>query len=80
MTYGIGPVELLVYHANNRLRKPNRHINQTQARAVLEETAKLLEKSMDMKNDPGIDAYSIISCIRFLARTPSDYFELHTQE
>ena len=80
MTYGIGPVELLVYDANNRLRKPNRHIHQTQAHAVLEETAKLLEKSMDAKNDSGIDAYSIINCIRFLARTPSDYFERHTQE
>ena len=76
MAGGIGPVELLVYHSKNRLRKPNRHINQTQARAVLEELAKLLDKSMDAKADPDIDAYSIINCIRFLARTPSDYFEL----
>jgi hypothetical protein len=76
MTYGIGPVELLVYHSNNRLRKPVRHINQTQARAVLEELAKLLDRSMADEIDAQVDAYSIINTIRFLARTPSDYFEL----
>lgn len=72
----IGPIELLTLKTNNRLLKPKHHVNQQQVRATLEELSNLLVAATDKKDIDCLDAYSIINCIRLMARTPSDCFEL----
>ena len=71
----IGPIELLTLKTNNRLLKPKHHVNQQQVRATLEELSNLLIAATDKKDIDSLDAYSIINCIRLMARTPSDVFE-----
>jgi hypothetical protein len=41
----------------------------------LEELSHLLDAAVDNKDVDSLDAYSIINCIRLMARTPSDVFE-----
>ena len=72
----IGPIELLTLKTNNRLLKPKHHVNQQQVRATLEELSNLLIAATDKKDLDVLDAYSVINCIRLMARTPSDCFEL----
>ena len=75
MTYGIGPIELLTIKTNNRLLKPKHHVTNNQVRATLEELSHLLDVAVDRKDVDSLDVYSIINCIRLMARTPSDVFE-----
>ena len=77
MTQTIGPIELLTLKTNNRLLKPKHHVTTQQVRATLEELSHLLDKAVDHKDVDSLDVYSIINCIRLMARTPSDCFELH---
>jgi len=78
MTPAIGPIELLTLKTNNRLLKPKHHVNNNQVRATLEELSHLLDAAVDRKDAQNLDAYSIINCIRLMARTPSDVFELQS--
>jgi hypothetical protein len=77
MNQTIGPIDLLVLQTNNRLLKPKHHVNSQQVRATLEELARLLDASVGNKGIDNLDVYSVINCIRLMARTPSDCFELH---
>jgi hypothetical protein len=77
MTSAIGPIDLLTRKTNNRLLKPKHHVTTQQVRATLEELSHLLDKAVDHKDVDSLDVYSIINCIRLMARTPSDCFELH---
>jgi hypothetical protein len=77
MTQAIGPIDLLTLKTNNRLLKPKHHVTTQQVRATLEELSHLLDKAVDDKDVNSLDVYSIINCIRLMARTPSDCFELH---
>ena len=77
MTQTIGPIDLLTLKTNNRLLKPKHHVTTQQVRATLEELSHLLDKAVDDKDVDSLDVYSIINCIRLMARTPSDCFELH---
>ena len=77
MTQTIGPIDLLTLKTNNRLLKPKHHVTTQQVRATLEELSHLLDKAVDHKDVDSLDVYSIINCIRLMARTPSDCFELH---
>jgi hypothetical protein len=77
MTQAIGPIDLLTLKTNNRLLKPKHHVTTQQVRATLEELSHLLDKAVDHKDVDSLDVYSIINCIRLMARTPSDCFELH---
>lgn len=77
MTNAIGPIDLLTLKTNNRLLKPKHHVTTQQVRATLEELSHLLDKAVDHKDVDSLDVYSIINCIRLMARTPSDCFELH---
>ena len=77
MTQAIGPIDLLTLKTNNRLLKPKHHVTTQQVRATLEELSHLLDKAVDHKDVNTLDVYSIINCIRLMARTPSDCFELH---
>jgi hypothetical protein len=77
MNQFIGPIDLLVIKSNNRLLKPKHHVNSLQVRATLEELAQLLDVAITHKDIDALDVYSIINCIRLMARTPSDCFELH---
>jgi len=75
MTQTIGPIELLTIKTNNRLLKTKHHVTNNQVRATLEELSHLLDAAVDHKDIDALDAYSIINCIRLMARTPSDVFE-----
>ena len=75
MTNAIGPIELLTLKTNNRLLKTKHHVTNNQVRATLEELSFILEKAVDHKDVDLLDVYSIINCIRLMARTPSDVFE-----
>ena len=77
MTPTIGPIDLPTLKTNNRLLKPKFHVTEVQVRATLEELSFLLDKAVDHKDVNTLDVYSIINCIRLMARTPSDCFELH---
>jgi hypothetical protein len=63
---------------NNRLLKTKHHVTNNQVRATLEELSFILEKAVDHKDVDLLDVYSIINCIRLMARTPSDVFESTT--
>ena len=75
MTNAIGPIELLTIKTNNRLLKTKHHVSNNQVRATLEELSHLLDAAVDSKDVDSLDAYSIINCIRLMARTPSDVFK-----
>jgi hypothetical protein len=76
MNNSIGPIELLTLKTNNRLLKTKHHVSNNQVRATLEELSFiLLEKAVDHKDVDLLDVYSIINCIRLMARTPSDVFQ-----
>jgi len=75
MNNSIGPIELLTIKTNNRLLKTKHHVTNNQVRATLEELSHLLDAAVDRKDVDSLDAYSIINCIRLMARTPSDVFE-----
>ena len=75
MNSSIGPIELLTLKTNNRLLKPKHHVTNNQVRATLEELSHLLYAAVDRKDVDSLDVYSIINCIRLMARTPSDVFE-----
>ena len=75
MNNSIGPIELLTIKTNNRLLKTKHHVSNNQVRATLEELSHLLDAAVDSKDVDSLDAYSIINCIRLMARTPSDVFE-----
>jgi hypothetical protein len=75
MKPSIGPIELLTIKTNNRLLKPKHHVTNNQVRATLEELSHLLDAAVDNEDSGSLDAYSIINCIRLMARTPSDVFE-----
>jgi hypothetical protein len=75
MTHGIGPIELLTIKTNNRLLKTKHHVTNNQVRATLEELSHLLDAAVVREDVNTLDAYSIINCIRLMARTPSDVFE-----
>lgn len=72
----IGPIDLLVITTNNRLRKPRKHINEEQVRAVLEELSALLQKSMDNDDMTDCKGETVVNAIQFLARTPSIYLSV----
>ena len=72
----IGPVELLVITTNNRLRKPRKHVNEEQVRAVLEELSALLQRSMDDGDTADYKGQTVVNAIQFLARTPSIYLSV----
>ena len=75
MNPAIGPIELLTIKTNNRLLKPKHHVTNNQVRATLEELSHLLDAAVVREDVNTLDAYSIINCIRLMARTPSDVFE-----
>ena len=75
MTNAIGPIELLTIKTNNRLLKTKHHVTNNQVRATLEELSHLLDAAVVREDVNTLDAYSIINCIRLMARTPSDVFE-----
>ena len=75
MHSSIGPIELLTIKTNNRLLKTKHHVSNNQVRATLEELSHLLNAAVDRKDVDSLDAYSIINCIRLMARTPSDVFQ-----
>jgi len=75
MNPSIGPIELLTLKTNNRLLKTKHHVTNNQVRATLEELSHLLYAAVDHKDIDALDVYSIINCIRLMARTPSDVFE-----
>jgi hypothetical protein len=75
MNNSIGPIELLTIKTNNRLLKTKHHVSNNQVRATLEELSHLLDAAVDSKDVDSLDAYSIINCIRLMARTPSDVFQ-----
>ena len=78
MNPSIGPIELLTLKTNNRLLKTKHHVTNNQVRATLEELSFILKKAVDHKDVDLLDVYSIINCIRLMARTPSDVFESTT--
>ena len=75
MNPAIGPIELLTIKTNNRLLKTKHHVTNNQVRATLEELSHLRYAAVDRKDVDSLDAYSIINCIRLMARTPSDVFK-----
>ena len=75
MNTAIGPIELLTLKTNNRLLKTKHHVTNNQVRATLEELSHLLDAAVVREDVNTLDAYSIINCIRLMARTPSDVFE-----
>jgi len=50
-------------------------LRRNQARAAIESISNMLELALDDPEDPlNISASDVIKTLRFLARTPSDYF------